>query len=202
MTIEFAPPPPANSRATEVLDFWFGPPGHPERGKSRACWFMKSDAFDAEVARRFAPLVAEARAGGLAGWEADPHTALALLIVCDQFPRNLFRNHPDAFALDTRALALAREMVERGWDRRLTPLERSFVYLPFEHSESLADQEQSLLLFGALRDDPDAGSSHEWAVKHHEVIRRFGRFPHRNAALGRESTSAEVEFLSQPGSRF
>jgi uncharacterized protein (DUF924 family) len=192
----------ADPRAHEVLEFWFGAPSDPDRGRTRTRWFTKDAAFDAEIARRFGELVAEARAGGLSGWVAEPQSALALLIVCDQFPRNLFRDRPEAFSLDVRALALAREMVAQGWDQRLLPIERTFVYLPLEHSESLDDQRESVRLFEALRDDPDAGGGLEWAVKHLQVIERFGRFPHRNAILGRESTPEELEFLRQPGSRF
>jgi uncharacterized protein (DUF924 family) len=189
-------------RAQQVLDFWFGAPGDPDRGRARAAWFTKDAAFDAQIGERFGDLVDEARAGGLSGWVADPRSALALLVTCDQFPRNLYRDRPEAFSLDVRALALASEMVARGWDRRLLPVERLFVYLPFEHSESIDDQRESLRLFATLRDDPDAGSSWEWAVKHFEVIERFGRFPHRNAILGRPSTADEQAFLLQPGSRF
>jgi uncharacterized protein (DUF924 family) len=188
--------------ALEVIEFWFGAPSDPQHGKVRPQWFRKDPDFDAEIGRRFGALVAEARAGGLAGWAREERGALALILVCDQFPRNLFRERAEAFSLDVRALALAREMVERGWDRRLAPVKRWFVYLPFEHSESIDDQREAVRRFAALRDDPEAGGGYEWAVKHLEVIERFGRFPHRNEALGRESTPEEIEFLAQPGSRF
>jgi uncharacterized protein (DUF924 family) len=193
------------SRAQQVLDFWFGTPrdpAGPERGRARAAWFTKDPTFDARIQGRFGALVDEARAGGLSDWVAEPHSALALLLVCDQFPRNIYRDRPEAFSLDVRALALAREMVARGWDVGLLPVERLFAYLPFEHSESIDDQRESLRLIGTLREDPDAGGSWEWAVKHFEVIERFGRFPHRNAILGRPSTPQEEAFLRQPGSRF
>jgi uncharacterized protein (DUF924 family) len=189
-------------RADEVLGFWFGAPTDPDRGRARQRWFTKDAQFDAEIDRRFGSLVAEARAGGLTGWVAVARSALALLIVCDQFPRNLFRDRPEAFSLDVRALALAREMIAQRWDRRLLPVERWFVYLPLEHSESIDDQREAVRLFETLRDDPDAGGAYEWAVKHMQVIERFGRFPHRNATLGRESTPEEIEFLRQPGSGF
>jgi uncharacterized protein (DUF924 family) len=189
-------------RIDAVLDFWFGAPGSPERGTARAEWFRKDAAFDEAIRARFGALVDEAAAGGLAGWADDDRGALAELVVCDQFPRNLFRDTARAFALDPRALALARRLVAEGRDARLAPLERVFVYLPFEHSESLADQREAVRLLGALRDDPVAGGYHEWAVKHLEVVERFGRFPHRNAVLGRPSTAQELAFLAQPGSRF
>lgn len=192
----------SDPRAGAVLDFWFGAPGAPEHGTARAEWFRKDAAFDDAIRTRFGALVDEAVVGGLAGWADDDRGALAECLVCDQFPRNLFRGEARSFALDPRALALARRLVAEGRDARLAPLERVFVYLPFEHSESLADQHEAVRLLGALRDDPHAGGYHEWAVKHREVIERFGRFPHRNEALGRPSTAQELAFLAQPGSRF
>ena len=171
----------------EVLDFWFG-----RDGKT---WFGKDPQFDAEVRARFLPLYERAAAGGLADWKEAPASCLALVIVLDQFPRNMFRGTARAFAADALALEAARTIVARGWDRNYSPNQRTFAYLPFEHSESLEDQERSLQLF--------AGSENfEWARKHYEIVLRFGRFPHRNAALGRESTPEEADFLSRPGSSF
>ncbi|RPH45819.1 MAG: DUF924 domain-containing protein [Burkholderiales bacterium] len=192
----------ADPRVAEILDFWFGEPGSSERGRAREVWFRKDLAFDDTIRTRFGAVVDEAAAGGLAGWDGSDTGALALLVVCDQFPRNLFRGEARAFALDPRALATARALVAAGRDRALAPLERVFVYLPFEHSESIDDQREAVRLLGLLRDDPQAGSYHEWAVKHFEVVQRFGRFPHRNEALGRASTPEEIAFLAQPGSRF
>ncbi len=192
----------ADRRVAEVLAFWFGEPAERALGRPREAWFRKDDGFDAAIRARFGELVDEARAGGLAGWESDDHGALSLLVVCDQFPRNIFRGNARAFALDARALALAKRFVAEGRDARLRPVERAFVYLPFEHAESLADQREAVRLFDALRDDPDAGGYHAWAVRHLGVIERFGRFPHRNEALGRTSTAQELAFLAQPGSRF
>jgi len=189
-------------RIGAVLDFWFGPPGGPDDGQARDAWFRGDPAFDATIRERFGAVVDEALTGGLPEWDGSPDGELALLLVCDQFPRNLFRGEARAFALDGRALAVARRMVAAGRDRVLAPVRRAFVYLPFEHSESLDDQREAVRLFGTLRDDPQAGGYHEWAVKHLEVIERFGRFPHRNEALGRRSTAAELAFLAQPGSRF
>jgi len=189
-------------RIDAVLAFWFGATGEAHHGRSRPEWFRKDSAFDEAIRGAFGPLVDEARDGGLRAWPDSDRGALALVLVCDQFPRNLFREDARAFALDPRALALARWLVAAGRDLRFTPLERWFLYLPFEHAESLDDQREAVRLIGPLRDDPQAGDAFEWAVKHLVVIERFGRFPHRNAALGRTSTDAERAFLGQPGSRF
>ncbi len=186
----------------EVLDFWFGAPGSPERGKPRAVWFKKTDAFDQEVRARFLAVHELAVDGKLEAWQETPHALLALIIVCDQFPRNMFRNDARAFATDARALAAAQLMVERGWDMRIAPIERQFVYLPFEHAEDLAMQRRSLELFERVTEDPALADLPAWARKHFDVIARFGRFPHRNAILGRVSTPAELEFLRLPGSSF
>jgi uncharacterized protein (DUF924 family) len=171
----------------QLLDFWFG--------QDRKAWFEKNPAFDEEIRTRFLALYEQAAAGGLADWQHAAKSCLALVILLDQFPRNMFRGTARAFAADALALAAARIMVERGWDKDMTGDERSFAYLPFEHSESLADQETSLRLFAGQ-------ANFEWARRHWEIIRRFGRFPHRNAILGRESTPEEAEFLKQPGSGF
>jgi uncharacterized protein (DUF924 family) len=174
-------------RHAEVLEFWFG--------RERKAWFAKDARFDTEIRSRFLQLHEQAAAGGLAGWQEEPRSCLALVIVLDQFPRNMFRGTARAFAADPLAREAARTLVDRGWDKALTADERTFAYLPFEHSESLEDQERSLRLF-------EGSENFEWARKHYEVVRRFGRFPHRNAALGRESTPEEIEFLKQPGSGF
>jgi uncharacterized protein (DUF924 family) len=173
--------------AAEVLSFWFG--------QDRKKWFVKDPAFDEGIRSRFLVLYQEAFQGKLETWKHDARGCLALVIVLDQFPRNMFRNTARAFEGDPRALAAARVIVARGWDKGYTEDERTFAYLPFEHSEALADQEESMRLF---QGNPNL----EWARKHWEIIRRFGRFPHRNAALGRESTPEEIEFLKQPGSGF
>lgn len=192
----------SDPRARAVLDFWFGRPGTPAHDTARPEWFRKDVAFDAEIRQRFGALVDEADRNGLTAWEADDTGRLALIVVCDQFPRNLFRDDARAFALDPRARALAHRALDDGLDQRLPPIRRVFVYLPLEHSESLADQHESVRRFGALRDDPHAGGYLQWAERHRDVIERFGRFPHRNAVLGRTSTEQERAFLAQPGSRF
>lgn len=175
--------------AAEVLRFWFD-----EHARD---WFVKNPAFDAEIRARFLPLYEAAVAGRIAHWADEPRSALALVIVLDQFPRNLFRGEARAFATDPDARAIARRILERGWDKGMTQAERLFAYLPFEHSESLADQDLSC----ELMKDFDA-QQRQYAERHRDIIRRFGRFPHRNDVLGRESTAAETEFLKLPGSRF
>jgi len=139
----------------------------------------------------------EAARGALGHWQATPLAALALVIVLDQFPRNMFRGTSRSFSSDALALSAARSLVDRGLDRSLSKVERSFAYLPFMHAEDLASQRRSLWLFHAL--DPEGI---EYAKRHYEMIARFGRFPHRNAVLGRESSAEETEFLKQPGSSF
>lgn len=192
-----------DTRAREVLDFWFGAPGSAEYGRARKIWFKKDAAFDALLRERFGALLDAACAGELDAWCAAPEGALALVIVLDQFSRNCHRGTPRAFAADDKALAIARAMVASGDDLRLPTVEhRAFAYLPFEHAETAEAQRESLRLFGELAKDPQAKGYYDYAVRHADVIARFGRFPHRNAQLGRESTQAEAAFLSQPGSRF
>ncbi len=185
----------------DVLDFWFGAPGSAEYGRARAFWFDKSEATDTDIRARFGAAVQVALQGGFEDWCATPRGALALILLLDQFTRNAFRDTPRAFAGDARALAIARSLVETGGDRTLTLFERQFAYLPFEHAEDYAAQRTSLLLFAQLARDGLPGPL-EWAQRHYDVIARFGRYPHRNAILGRESTPAERAFLQQPGSRF
>jgi uncharacterized protein (DUF924 family) len=187
----------------DILAFWFGRPGEPGYGQPRAEWFRKDAGFDAEIRRRFLPSVEAALAGQLAHWAATPDGLLALLLLLDQFPRNLFRGAVQAFAGDAPARQLAAAAIDRGWDAPLAAVEKLFVYLPFEHSEALADQERSVALFSALADGhPGCEGFLDYAHRHHEVIARFGRFPHRNAALGRPSTPEETSYLAQPGSGF
>jgi uncharacterized protein (DUF924 family) len=185
----------------DVLDYWFDKPGSPEYGAPRALWFMKSDETDAEIRRRFGPTIEAALQGRLDDWAVTAQGALALILLLDQFTRNIHRGSSAAFAGDAKALALARALVADGRDLDLAPLERWFVYLPFEHSEALADQRESMRLFGALEALSPTGAL-DWARKHYEVIERFGRYPHRNEILGRASTPEEIEFLRQPGSGF
>jgi uncharacterized protein (DUF924 family) len=184
----------------EILDFWFGHPGTPEYGTERDFWFRKNPAFDAEIRTRFGTAIETALAGGFGDW-SSPRGTLARILLLDQFTRNIFRDTPRAFAGDALALSLASEAVDGGDDRKLVNVERWFMYMPFQHAESLAVQEHSLALFRALSDHGLA-SPLAYAEKHAQVIRRFGRFPHRNAILGRASTREEIAFLSTHGSRF
>jgi len=188
----------------EVLDFWFGAPGSLDAGKPRREWFVKQDAFDALVRARFGTTIEQALAGGLREWDDEgPQGALARILVLDQFTRNAHRDTPTAFAGDALALAVARRLVDSGADRQLPPLQRAFVYMPFEHAEDAYMQERAVELFGVLAaEQPGFDEMLDYAHRHRGVIARFGRFPHRNAILGRASTPEEAEFLRQPGSRF
>jgi uncharacterized protein (DUF924 family) len=187
----------------DILAFWFGRPGEPENGRPRAEWFRKDADFDDEIRRRFLPAVEAALAGRCADWAGTPDGLLALLILLDQFPRNLFRGDARAFAGDEQARQLAAAALAQGWDQPLSAVEKLFVYLPFEHSESPADQERSLALFSALAAAHTGCDGFlDYARRHQEVIARFGRFPHRNAALGRPSTPEEASYLAQLGSGF
>jgi uncharacterized protein (DUF924 family) len=186
----------------EILDFWFGAPGSPVYGSVRDEWFRKDPAFDATVAERFGALVAQALNGADAAVPATPRGTLARVLLLDQFTRNIHRDTPAAFAGDTVALALAEQAVADGQDRDLIAVERYFLYMPFEHAESPAAQARSIELFTRLRDETGLSDPLRWAEMHARVIRRFGRYPHRNAILGRVSTPAEIAFLSEPGSRF
>lgn len=175
-----------------VLGFWFSEAVAPK-------WFVKDAGFDAEVERVLGPRLQAAKAGACGHWPATPEGALALVLLFDQASRNLFRDSVDAYALDSRARAVTRQAVAVGLDRRLNQRQRLFLYLPLEHSEDLADQDLSVALIEQLDEEPD------WLVyaeRHREIVQRFGRFPHRNQVLGRESTAEEALFLTQPNSSF
>jgi uncharacterized protein (DUF924 family) len=189
---------PVTPLAREILEFWFGAPPHATRGE----WFRKDPAFDAAIRERFGSAVEAALAGAFDEWRAEPRGALARVLLLDQFTRNIFRDAPRAFAGDALALATATGAVDAGLDRVLDPWERWFLYLPFEHAEDLASQERSIALYTRLKDDTGEAAPLEWAQKHAAVVRRFGRYPHRNAILGRASTPEEIAFLQAPGSRF
>lgn len=191
--------------ADTILDFWFDRPGFAAAGeplKPRPQWWEKNDAFDALIRERFGDAVETALAGGLADWEVQAESALALIILLDQFPRNIFRGTPKAFAGDERARAVAHKAVGRGLDIKVPPVMRQFFYMPFQHSELLSDQDLSILLFTALEKELPGCDLLHWAERHRAIIAQFDRFPHRNAILGRQSTPEEVEFLKQPGSSF
>ncbi len=186
----------------EVLAFWFGVPGDPWFSQFRAEWFRKDAAFDQEIRRRFSSLLEELALGKYQDWLLSPRSSLAFVIVLDQFSRNVFRGDARAFAQDALARSAADRAIGRGFDAEVSPLERTFLYLPFMHSEELADQERSVALFEALAAGERNESSVDYARRHRDIIARFGRFPHRNAVLGRSSTPEEVAFLSEPGSSF
>jgi uncharacterized protein (DUF924 family) len=174
-------------RPAGILAFWR------EAGRER--WYTHSDAFDAEVERRFLALWQKAVAGNLASWEARDEGALALVIVLDQFPRNMFRGTPEAFASDALARDVARRAIDRGADHRVDPVLLEFLYVPFMHSEHLSDQLHCVALFENSHNTENL----KYAREHADIIRRFGRFPHRNHVLGRESTEEEQAFLDSGG---
>ena len=187
----------------DSLAFWFGAPGSPVRGQFRDTWFKKDPVFDDEIRQHFGEATETAARGELDRWLEDPEGALALVILLDQFPRNLYRGSSKAFAADPKAREVADTALRRGYDRHFGPCERLFFYLPFERSENLADQERSVGLFKQLAGmEPWIDKGIDAAVRHQEIIQMFGRFPHRNAALGRETTEAEAEFLKGPRSSF
>jgi uncharacterized protein (DUF924 family) len=173
----------------DVLAFWR------QAGPDR--WFSKDEAFDQACRERFLLTYEAAARGDLNEWELTADGSLALVLLLDQFPRNMFRGTPLAFATDALALAAARHAIASGYDRNWLRVEKIFGYLPFEHSEALADQQLACELMRPLGEE-----QYDYAVRHKDIIERFGRFPHRNAILGRESTPEEIEFLKQPGSGF
>ena len=198
-----------NPQAQTVFDFWFGAATDAPRPE----WFKKDEAFDRAIDERFGALIDQALEGGLHHWDAEgPQAALARILVLDQFTRNVHRGTPLSFAGDHQALQSALDMVDAEEDLTLPPLQRGFVYMPFEHTEDMAMQDQAVALFTRMADAESATASKatansiaaslDYAKRHREVIRRFGRFPHRNAILGRTSTPEEIEFLKQPGSGF
>lgn len=185
-----------------IIDFWFGLPGSESDGKSRKVWFAKDPAFDKEIKTRFFAIYQQAASGQLAGWKASVRGCLALVLLLDQFPRNMFRGDRQCFVADLLALEVAQHAIAQGFDQQLPPVQRQFFYFPLEHSENLEHQNQAVELFSTIKDDPETASSFPYALRHQEIIQRFGRFPHRNRILGRETTSEEAEFLQQPGSSF
>jgi uncharacterized protein (DUF924 family) len=184
--------------AGRVRDFWLGEEGSEVYGASRPEWFTKNPDFDNQIREKFADDVDVALDGGYSSLMDSQMDALALIILLDQFPRNLFRDTAAMFSGDKRALSYANEALRMGFDQNLAPSQQMFFYLPFEHSESVDDQLRCIDLFKAAGNE----DHQKWAVAHHDIIARFGRFPHRNVALGRESTAEELAFLEQPNSSF
>ena len=179
-------PGPEDPNLAQLLDFWFAP-------ESRAYWFASTPEFDAQLRDRFLGLYREAAGGGLTGWRADGRGCLGLVLLLDQLPRNVFRASAQAFETDAQARAVTRYALDMGFDQQLEDAQRLFLYLPLEHSEEMADQDRSVELIGQLTSQP---MWLDYAEKHRAVIARFGRFPHRNALLGRESTPEERAFLA------
>ena len=177
---------PDDPNLSALLDFWFDP-------DSRPYWFDSTPEFDAQLRERFLDLYREAAGGGLTGWRADGRGCLGLVLLLDQLPRNLFRDSPQAFETDSQARAVTRYALDMAFDQQLDEAQRLFLYLPLEHSEEMADQDRSVALIGQLTSAP---MWLDFARKHREVIVRFGRFPHRNAVLGRASTPEERAFLA------
>ncbi|MCB9996462.1 MAG: DUF924 domain-containing protein [Rhodospirillales bacterium] len=177
----------------EILHFWF------EETQPQQ-WFQKNDDFDQMIRDRFLVTYEMARDGLCDTWQKEAAGCLALCIVLDQFPRNMFRNSADAFATDDKARLVASHALAKGFDQVMPPVKRRFIYLPFEHSEDLEHQKKAVALFDSMKKDDPLG--HEYALRHLAVIEEFGRFPHRNKVLGRENTQAEEEYLARPGAGF
>jgi uncharacterized protein (DUF924 family) len=189
------------ARAQALLDFWFGPPGDPGRETHRDIWFKSTPEHDATLRRLFLADHEQAACGALAAWEDSCDSALALLLLLDQIPRNIFRGTPRAYATDAAARAAADRAMEKGFDARVPPAWRKFFYMPLHHSESAADQRRSIALMQAVPNDPARADNVRYAGRYLEIIERFGRFPHRNAVLGRASTAEELAFLKEPESK-
>lgn len=188
----------------DVLDFWFLAPCEPGHLRPRQAWFQKSAAFDAEILSRFGAQIEAAVAGGLRAWDAHPEGTLARILLLDQFTRNVWRGTARAFSGDALARAAAQRLVATGLHLALRPAQRVFAYLPFEHAEDLVLQHRCVALYEDLARaaGPEYKGYVDYAERHRDVIARFGRFPHRNAQLGRPSTAEELAFLTQPGSSF
>jgi uncharacterized protein (DUF924 family) len=181
-----------NSRSIrEILDFWFLPLDDPEHGKPRKIWWESTPEFDAESRSRFGALVDKAIAGELDAWRRSPDGALALVLLCDQFPRNIHRRTARAFSGDAKARETARFAIARNYPVAYGHDMRMFFFMPFQHSEALADQEFCCTLFAALGD----AENDRYAIEHRDIVARFGRFPHRNEALGRDCTAEETAYL-------
>lgn len=197
-------------RIAQVLEFWLGAaqPTDASALTRQSMWFTKSDALDAEIRSRFGAWVEAARAGRLDGWAETAYGRLALIVLLDQFSRNAWRGQPEGFAGDAQALALALEALENGHWEAVPPLAQFFLAMPVEHAEDPTMQARSVALFTQLAaqatpaTQPVLRSALEFAHQHQKVIARFGRFPHRNAALGRDSTAEEKAFVAQPGTSF
>lgn len=193
----------------EVLDFWFGELGEEVPATDRnSLWFQGGEETDQLIAKRFQPLVSRAGLGELSHWAEEPKGALAMIILLDQFTRNIYRGLSAAFRYDSLALAICKRGLANNFDEQLSPIERVFFYLPLEHSETVEDQEECVFCFDRLRQSVSPAHAvvfegfYQYAVSHHDVVKRFGRFPHRNAVHGRLSTQEELDWLHGGGQRF
>ncbi len=185
-------------RARALLDFWVGSLDDPNREKHREIWFRSTTEFDDALRREFLTDYEAAAAGKLEEWEASPEGTLALLLLLDQIPRNIFRGLPRTYATDAAARAVADRALARGFDQMIVPAWRLFFYMPFHHSEDLGDQRRAVALAAALPRNRERGNSlRRYGRPYLEVIERFGRFPHRNAILGRQSTQEEIAFMAE-----
>jgi uncharacterized protein (DUF924 family) len=201
---------PVNATPESVLDFWFGNAlESPESTAARrADWFGKDPAFDERIRERFGELPSRALLGELGTWRKAARPSLALVLILDQFPRNLYRGSPQSFACDALAREVAEAAIASRFDAVLAPLEALFIYLPLEHAEEMAAQDRAVALCEALVKRAPAGQRQQfksflsYSIRHREVIRRFGRFPHRNAVLGRHSTAEELSYLDSGGESF
>lgn len=178
---------------SQILNFWFGESSDPDYGHFRPIWFVSSPEFDILVKNKFLDLYTQIKEGNLDNLPDTPQGILALIILLDQFPRNMFRNHAQAFATDRQACLLAKRAITEGYDQQLPSFMRPFIYMPLEHSENEEDQRLSVDMFQKLG-NPDFI---DYALQHQDVINRFGRFPYRNSALGRVNTPEETQFLNQ-----
>jgi uncharacterized protein (DUF924 family) len=186
------------TQVDEILDFWFAQGQDATYAQRRKVWFTKNPSFDQAIRTRFQADYELAATGELVDWQNTAQGCLALILLLDQFPRNMFRGEAQSFATDSQALAVAQQAIAQGFDQELPPIQRMFIYLPFEHSERLEHQHQAVQGMQALQ----IKDVTDYALKHQAVIARFGRFPHRNKILGRSNTPEEEEFLKQPGSSF
>jgi len=183
---------------TQILNFWFGDPTSPDYGQSKSFWFNSTPEIDHKIKDTFGKTYERALKGKLEDWKNTPEGTLALILLFDQFPRNMFRGTPQAFAMDGKALEVSKKSLKIGFDQECPVFQRKFMYLPFMHSENIEDQIKSVELFEELGE----ASGLDYAKRHYDIIAHFGRFPHRNAILNRQSTHDEIEFLKEPGSSF
>lgn len=186
------------SDLNHLLEFWFTSANPKDMASHRDVWWKKDTDFDQTIQGEFGPLFKKAREGELKNWRETPLGCVGLVLLLDQFPRNMFRNDAQAFAYDQHARKLTRHVLAQGFDENLPLAPRVFLYLPLEHSEDLTDQNDCVALIKTLNDEGYL----DFAIKHRDIIAKFGRFPHRNEVLGRQSTPEEIEFLQQPGSSF